>query len=111
MNTLQTLIREASAQAGSQNALARAIGDTSGNVSNWASGKRHCPDDKLLKIARIAGRNPIQAALEVYRERLGEAAKTLVIGAVAMLCISGANDRALAAAGPDLMRDDVYYVN
>jgi DNA-binding transcriptional regulator YdaS (Cro superfamily) len=107
MKALETLIRDASRAAGGQNALARAIGETSGNVSNWLSGKRHCPDKHILQMARIAGRNPMQTAMEVYKERLGEVAKTLAIGAVATLCIFGANERALAAAGGPDMRDDV----
>jgi DNA-binding transcriptional regulator YdaS (Cro superfamily) len=108
MSTLKALIREASAKAGGQNALARAIGSTSGNVSAWASGKRPCPDEQVIRMARIAGKPPMATAVEVFKERLGELAKTLAIGAVVMLSTFGASDHALAAAGHgEPMRDDV----
>lgn len=94
---LQQLIREAAEKAGSQNKLAKAIGETSGNVSCWMTGKRPCPDKFILAMARIAGRPPVATALEVYKERLGELAKTLAIGAVAMLCTFGASESARAA--------------
>jgi DNA-binding transcriptional regulator YdaS (Cro superfamily) len=94
---LKALIDEAAAIAGSQNKLAAAMGVTSGNVSEWRSGARHCPDKHVLQMARIAGRPPVRTALEVYKERLGELAKTLAIGAAAIMLSFGGNDAAACA--------------
>jgi DNA-binding transcriptional regulator YdaS (Cro superfamily) len=97
---LEVLIDEAAAIAGSQHKLAAAIGAQQGHISEWRKGKRPCPDKHVLQMARIAGHNPLRTALEVYKERLGELAKTLAIGAAAITLSFGANVDAACAGAP-----------
>jgi len=97
---LETLIDTATAIAGSQHKLAAAIGAQQSHVSEWKAGKRACPDTHVLRMARIAGLNPLRTALEVYKERLGELAKTLAIGAVGITLAWPANDAAAYAVAP-----------
>jgi DNA-binding transcriptional regulator YdaS (Cro superfamily) len=89
MRKVETLIKAAAERAGNQNKLAAALGVSRGNVTDWAHGRTHVPDKHVLTMARIAGWRPVETALEVYKERLGELAKTLAIGAVTIIGISG----------------------
>jgi DNA-binding transcriptional regulator YdaS (Cro superfamily) len=83
---LAKLIDEATAIAGSQRKLAERLdGATQGHVSEWRSGTRPCPDKHILAMAQMVGRQPVATALAIYRDRLGELAKTLAIGAVVVL--------------------------
>jgi hypothetical protein len=105
---LRDLIDEAITTAGSERKLAKAIGTFGPQINAWKHGNRPCPDEYIVRMARLVGRNPMATAVEVYKERLGELVRTLAIGAVAMLFTFGANDHALAAAGGhEPMRDDV----
>jgi transcriptional regulator with XRE-family HTH domain len=88
VSKVETLIKAASDAAGGQAALARAMGITRSRVTNWKAGE-HVPDKYVLAMARIAGWRPMETALEVYKERLGELAKTLAIGAVAIIATLG----------------------
>jgi DNA-binding transcriptional regulator YdaS (Cro superfamily) len=89
MTKVQTLIVTAATNAGSQAKLAAALGVSRGNVTDWLHGRTHVPDKYVLSMARIAGWRPLETALEVYKERLGELAKTLAIGAVAIIATFG----------------------
>jgi hypothetical protein len=103
MRKVETLIDTAARCAGSQAALARAIGATRSQITDWKAGRAHVPDKSVLAMARVAGWNPMHTAMEVYKGRLGELAKTLAIGAVAItLACVGAGDARAAATKPNV---------
>lgn len=80
---LKLLIEQAEAIAGGTRALARMLGEKNpGNVSQWKAGTKPCPEETQLRIAQIAGREPVPAVLEVAAERLGKLARGL------MLCLA-----------------------
>jgi len=87
VSKVETLIEQAAKAAGGQAALARALGVARGRVTDWKAGREHVPDKHVLQMARVAGWRPLETALEVYKERLGELAKTLAIGAAAIISI------------------------
>jgi DNA-binding transcriptional regulator YdaS (Cro superfamily) len=94
---LEVLIDSAVAIAGSQRKLAQAMGVQQGHISEWRSKARSCPDKHILQMARIAGMHPLRTALEVYKERLGELARTLAIGVAVTLAALQGNDAAAYA--------------
>lgn len=104
---LEKLIAEASAIAGSQNKLATALGTQSGVVSEWRNGLRHCPDKYVVAMARIAGRDPLRTALEVYKERLGKLALISLAGAVAIMSTFAPTDANAHCAGLKPTGDNV----
>ena len=85
MSKLQKLIEEAAAIAGNESKLAAALNVSRGNLSDWKHDRSPCPDKHVLAMARIAGKQPMQTALEVYKERLGKLASTLATGAAVTL--------------------------
>jgi DNA-binding transcriptional regulator YdaS (Cro superfamily) len=97
MRKVETLIDAAADQAGNKARLAAALGVSRGNVTDWREGRTHVPDKHILQMARIAGWRPLETAVEVYKERLGELAKTLAIGAAAIMLSFGGNDAAACA--------------
>jgi DNA-binding transcriptional regulator YdaS (Cro superfamily) len=90
VDKVHRLIEASAKTLGSQAALARELGVSRASVTNWKTGHEHVPDKHVLKMARIAGWRPLETAMEVYKERLGELAKTLAIGAVAIISTLGA---------------------
>lgn len=107
----------------SQNALATEIGLEGHTLSECRNLKRPLKRESAERLALLAGRsNPRAVAEQVKAEwklhqkthqvenlqaQLGKL-KAAALGALAMLCIFGASDRALAAAGTGKpMRDDV----
>jgi DNA-binding transcriptional regulator YdaS (Cro superfamily) len=86
---VKRLIDAASETLGSQAELARALKVPRSSITNWKNGHEHVPDKHVLAMARLAGWRPMETALEVYKERLGELAKTLAIGAVAIIATFG----------------------
>ena len=70
--SLKISIEKATEIAGSQRALAEAIGAQEQHVSNWKKGTRPCPIGQRMRIAHMAGEDPIRAALEGLIEQLDE---------------------------------------
>ena len=70
--SLKLSIEKATEIAGSQRALAEAIGAQEQHVSNWKKGTRPCPIGQRMRIAHMAGEDPIRAALEGLIEQLDE---------------------------------------
>ncbi len=70
--SLKISIEKATEIAGSQRALAEAIGAQEQHVSNWKKGARPCPIGQRMRIAHMAGEDPIRAALEGLIEQLDE---------------------------------------
>lgn len=68
--SLELSIDRASRIAGSQRALAEAIGAQEQHVSNWKRGTRPCPIAQRMRIAHMAGEEPIRAAIEGLIEQL-----------------------------------------
>jgi DNA-binding transcriptional regulator YdaS (Cro superfamily) len=105
MSALTRLLDSASAAAGSDGKLGTALGVGRQRISHWRHQREHVPDKHILAMARIAGQPPLATALEVYRERLGELAKTLAIGVVAIIASFAtphADARHVAAAGDNV---------
>lgn len=101
---LRILIEEAEAIAGGTRALAAMLGEKQpANISAWKQGKRPCPERTQLRIAQIAGRDPVPAVLEVAAERLGKLARLMTLCASVMIgaLVFGALG---AAGGPALFR-------
>jgi DNA-binding transcriptional regulator YdaS (Cro superfamily) len=100
---LAILIEEAEAIAGGTRALARMLQCSAGNVSDWKAGRRPCPEEMQLRLAAIAGREPVKTVLEVAAERLGKLARSVLAGTLAALVLVGSG--APGAAGwPGLFR-------
>ena len=70
--TLKISIDKATKIAGSQRALAEAIGAKEQHVSNWKQGTRPCPIGQRMRIAHMAGEEPMRAALEGLIEQMDE---------------------------------------
>lgn len=66
---VRTLIHAASAIAGSQNKLAKSIGYSSSEVSEWATGSRACPLEAQVLMAHLAGFNPQEVLAHAMIER------------------------------------------
>lgn len=94
---LTTLIDAASKSAGSQNALARKLGVSSGRVSDWRKGRQHCPDEKIARMAEIAGLPVEETWHAVAWHRLGKVFRASLAGAVAIIATFGAYGDARAA--------------
>ena len=106
---LETLIDRAAERAGNRQKLAKALGVSHSNVSEWRSGKRPCPEERLLAMARMVSARPVDTALAVIRDRLGKLATTSLAGVVAIICTFAGSDDA-HAAGFKPAHDNVYYV-
>jgi transcriptional regulator with XRE-family HTH domain len=63
LDRVKTLVHAASARIGSQNRLARALGYTSGNLTEWTKGKRPCPVKAQALMAHMTGLNATEVAL------------------------------------------------
>lgn len=57
---VQALIQKAAASIGGQNELARRIGYSNGQVSNWAAGREPCPPKAQAVLADLAGFDAIE---------------------------------------------------
>lgn len=66
------LIELAAQVAGSDRALADALGATGQEVSNWRHGRRTCPPDMRARMAEMIGLDPIAELAEAYAENLSE---------------------------------------
>jgi DNA-binding transcriptional regulator YdaS (Cro superfamily) len=108
---LRELITAAELIAGGTRKLAAVLGESPSNISKWRSGARHCPDEKIVRMAQIAGMPPKETLGEVAWRRLGKLATTSALGAVAMLLGFGIAGRDAHAAGARLSEHYVYYVN
>lgn len=100
---LKKLIEAAESIAGGTRKLAALIGEKqSANVSAWKAGTRPCPEEKLIRIAEIAGRDPVETVGEVAKARarklLARALVALVLGVVATFAHLGAGDAAATVA-------------
>lgn len=100
---VKTLIDKASEVTGSQNKLAVALGTTSGRISDWRTGRAHCPNEKIARMAQIAGLDPKATLGEVIWRSLGKLATTSLRGVgligVAISLTFGARDAAAAGVG------------
>jgi len=98
------LVDQAVETLGSQAKVARAIGAQRSHVSEWRSGARPCPEDMMLKLARVSGNDPVATVLEVVRARLGRLATTSLRGLVGVgvamsIGFAPKDGYAMAAAG------------
>ena len=121
MRSLESLIDECAGLCGGQNALARRIGSTSGNVSSWKTGRVPIPAPMLAKLcdlAEIPGAEAreILAWCEVsnpknstIREVLRRAFfGCLMGGAVALLIQSSASETSLSEVSEIVSRFTLY---
>lgn len=63
------LINKAATVAGNDTKLAELIGEARGRMSSWRAGKRACPIEAQILMAKIAGENPIDVMREAIIER------------------------------------------
>lgn len=81
---LNISIEKASAIAGSQRALAQALGARETHLSNWKKGSRPCTIETRARIAEMAGDDPYRAIIEGLIAQLDPNVE-LQAGAAAML--------------------------
>jgi DNA-binding transcriptional regulator YdaS (Cro superfamily) len=99
---LAELIERAETHLGGTRKLAAALGESPSNVTKWRKGERHCPDEKIIRMAQMLGLPPRQTWSEVAWHRLGKLATTSALGAVAMLGLFGIRTEDARAAAPRL---------
>jgi DNA-binding transcriptional regulator YdaS (Cro superfamily) len=87
---VRTLIDAAVTKCGSRAALARALRVPAPNVTQWANGTRPCPDEKIARMAQLAGLPVEETWHAVAWARLGKLVATALSGVVATLLISAA---------------------
>lgn len=102
------LIERAATRCGSQAAVAREMGVLPLRVTQWKSGTRPCPPDRIDQLAELAGlsmETRVRAVWEAVRKAAGKAVAGLAIGAVAItLFLSLAGQGAQLVAGSGLFR-------
>lgn len=79
---LAELIDRARDVAGSDSALARALGATPQKVNDWRHGRAACPPDVQAVMASLAGGDPVAALINAVAERLTPARKDAFLAAV-----------------------------
>lgn len=107
---LPDLIERAESIAGGTRKLAAVLGESASNISKWKTGARHCPDEKVVRLAQIAGLPVERTFKEVAWQRVGKLASTAANGAAGMYYILGGIVGALSVA-PELLRTMYRKVN
>lgn len=76
MKSLKGMIDGALILCKTKTQLARILGDTPQTLYNYEVGRRHMPDDKIVKLAKLAGVNPTLALGQYQMDWLKRKKKT-----------------------------------
>lgn len=102
------LIEKAAVAAGGSRPLADALGVSLQRLSDWRTGFRHCPPeriDQLAELAHLSMETRVRAVWEAVRKAAGKAVATLLVGvAVTTLFLSLSGQSAQLVAGSGLFR-------
>lgn len=107
---LPELIERAEKHLGGTRKLAVALGEKSpSNITKWRTGEKHCPDDKIVRMAQLLGLPPRETWAEVAWRRMGKLATTSRRGAGVTLSYGASALAAFAAAASDLVQQSTMY--
>ncbi len=102
------LIERAAKTCGSQAAVARAMGVLPLRVTQWKSGTRSCPPERIDQLAELAGlpmETRVRTVWEAVRRAAGKTLAALALGAVAITLVSSlGGPGALSVAGSGCFR-------